>query len=242
MLGDPNTLTVAGSLDISGLIHLQGSLVMDGGALTAGNLILQGGGLTGSGDITVSGSLLELGFIKGGNLTLTANQVVTSEEWWATGGTFTLNFPNYAFFANGLLHNGDYRAFAGATLDMKVGGVLTTLSAGLFLDGGNINFFDPAQHKYVPVQSTLKLIAGGYLEIGDGEPLQFGALQDNGYILLNSDFDFKPASLKIGWPAPCTARASSRQRPSTRASSSPARHTSKAHRSPSPTTSSSPLP
>jgi hypothetical protein len=200
-----NYLLVAGALNVSGDLNEQGSAEIDlSGSVSAGSFELGGYGLQGHGSVNVAGALTVDGSIissSGGGLTIDAASLTMTNTGWlqAISGNITLDSGGFTNLTAGVLTGGKYLA-SSHVLQVNDGQVVTVDAASIDLEnGGDIELFDAATQQYVPIQNTLQTIAtGGALEIGANVSTRFGALQDNGVILLNGVSNFTPASLTIG--------------------------------------------
>ena len=200
-LAASNALEIQTSLSVSGAVVVDSYINVFGGTLNAGSFT---GEIVGaSATVNVSGVFsTQKDIVNFNDFTISAGSFTCLGKLVAHAGTLTINVPNAGFgdYVDGALIGGVYRAENFATLRLNVGGPLTTLATTLEFGGGQMAFFDPSIQQYVNITSSLQTIAsGGLMDLQPGgNPLPFGALTDNGDILLDGVALFAPTSLHIG--------------------------------------------
>jgi hypothetical protein len=191
-----NYLVIDGSLSVANDLALLagGEIDMGGGSLSAGSFENGGVDIQGSGQVHVSGTMSNTAEVVGGGLTLTLAGLNNTGRLQTASGDLTVNVSSGGFtnLSGSTLTGGTYGAgYTGNTtsntLFLNVGGLVATDAANIVLDGGGaIDCFDSNTSSYVSIQSSLHAIAsGGTLSLAN-QTYNFGALTDDGALVLSN--------------------------------------------------------
>lgn len=208
-----NTINVdSGQLSISGALSLQsGGEISLGSAVTItqtapSTYTISAGGpdtgtlnvascendgeINGSGSFSCSGLLNNEYALGGGNLTVSAGKLQNTGELSAASGTTTITVTpgGFANLAGSTLTGGAYAAggsSTAATLDMNVGGIVSTDAANIILEqNGDIKFYNSSQSTYTPIETSLQTISATGRLVLESDTPSFGNLSVDGSLLL----------------------------------------------------------
>jgi hypothetical protein len=220
-----NTLQLEGALQVGGPVAILGGagLLLEGGTASAASWTLStsptpgnvnNSNILGFGTVAATGAFVNHGLIEDNSaqaLTITAATLYNDGTVFAdyAGSTVTLSASAAGGGLNvsgGVLTGGTYSVGDGATLDLSLGGIVTTLAATVDLSSGSgvntidtLNSYDPVGKSYVSLQSSLTTIAAtGLLSVSTTIFTTANALTVNGAVDLNDAAQLNAASLTIG--------------------------------------------
>jgi len=166
-----NEGNISGSFTIAAATLLNESVIEGavGSSITVQSLQNAGGTISGDNGSSINaGSVVNSGTISGGaGATLTTVSMQNTGLLLTSGPvntpvTYTVHvLGGFSNLLNGVLTGGSYEATYGSTLDLDIGGNITTLAATILLagQGTEVSTFDASSAGYVPLQSTLRNIA-----------------------------------------------------------------------------------
>ena len=175
-------LELYGTLAVAGVVSLGAGdtgIDLNGGNLVIGSLQSDGDAIRGYGTLTSPNVIVNSGAISGSGLTVSVGGLQNQGALQAVSGSLTVHVTGGAGSDNrqtGILTGGDYEAESGGTLDLDLGGLITTDAANILLSGSEspngtpdlIESQDPTTGATIPLQDTLQTIAASGALVVEG--------------------------------------------------------------------------